>query len=141
MSTTIQLSNESTTEAKQRVNAGLAHIAIVSTIVALICLVSLHFLSPEFDPSWRMVSEYALGNYSWVLSVMFLTWAIGAWTLAYALRHEVATVGGKIGLFFLVLAGVGEAMAAIFDVQHSLHGLAAMIGYAQFTYCCHFDQY
>jgi hypothetical protein len=59
---------------------------------------------------------------------MFLTWAIGAWTLAYALRHEVATVGGKIGLFFLVLAGVGEAMAAIFDVQHSLHGLAAMIG-------------
>ena len=127
MSTTIQLSNEANTESR-RVIAGFAQIAIASTIVALVCLVSLHFLSPEFDPSWRMVSEYALGNYSWVLSVMFLTWAIGAWTLAYALRNEVRTIGGKIGIFFLVLAGIGEAMAAIFDVQHSLHGVAATIG-------------
>jgi hypothetical protein len=62
MSTTIQLSNESTTEAKQRVNAGLAHIAIVSTIVALICLVSLHFLSPEFDPLGAVCNVPDLGN-------------------------------------------------------------------------------
>ena len=126
MSTTIKLENESMTLQNSSIN--FANVAIISTIIALICLFSLHFLSPEFNPSWRMVSEYALGNYSWVLSVMFITWAIGTWALAYALKTEVKTTGGKIGLFFLVLAGIGEAMAAFFDVQHPLHGVAAMIG-------------
>jgi hypothetical protein len=105
-----------------------ASISLTSTAIALVCLAALHVLSPEFDPSWRMVSEYALGDYSWVLTALFITWAIGTWTLAYAVKDEVKTTGGRIGLFFLVLAGVGEAMAALFDVRHSLHGLAATIG-------------
>jgi len=32
----------------------------------------LHVLSPEFSPSRRVISEYALGHYPWVLSLMFL---------------------------------------------------------------------
>jgi hypothetical protein len=128
MSTAIKLENETNTGTLQKSNIGFANTAITSTIMALICLVILHLLSPEFDPSWRMVSEYALGNYSWVLSVMFITWAIGTWALAYTLKTEVKTTGGKIGLAFLILAGIGEAMAAFFDVQHPLHGVAAMIG-------------
>ena len=35
---------------------------------------------------------------------------------------------GKIGLFFLIAAGIGEAMASVFDINHPLHGLAGMIG-------------
>ena len=88
----------------------------------------LHVLSSEFDPSWRMVSEYALGNFSWVLSLMFLTQALSCAALFLAIKSQVRTVGGRIGLFFLLTAGVGLTMASIFDWQHSLHGLAAMIG-------------
>lgn len=105
-----------------------ASVSLSSTAIALVCLATLHVLSPEFDPSWRMASEYALGDYSWVLTAMFISWAIGTWALALAVKNEVKTTGGRIGLFFLVLAGVGEAMAALFDVRHSLHGPAATIG-------------
>ena len=105
-----------------------ALLAIGMSIAVLVLLVSLHFLSPEFDPAWRMVSEYANGQYAWVLSLMFLFWGVGSWALAYALQFQVQTTAGKIGLLFLVAAGVGEAMAAVFDINHSLHGLSAMIG-------------
>jgi hypothetical protein len=35
---------------------------------------------------------------------------------------------GIAGLIFLFLAGVGQAMGALFDINHTLHGPAAMIG-------------
>lgn len=110
------------------ISAAAGGVAVAASVSALVFLASLHILSPEFDPAWRMVSEYALGSYSWVLSLMFVAWAISSWALAYGIRSQVRTIGGKIGLVFLVLAGVGEAMASVFDVKHSLHGVAALIG-------------
>jgi hypothetical protein len=96
---------------------------------ALVALVCLHILSPEFDPSRRVVSEYALGSYGWVLSLMFLAWALGSWTLVLAIHSQVRTLGGKIGLVFLLTAGAGEALAAAFDVAWpGLHGLAGLLG-------------
>lgn len=103
-------------------------LAIATASAVLLLLASLHILSPEFDPSWRMVSEYTNGQYSWVLSLMFVFWAISSWALAFTIWSQVKTTAGKVGLGFLVAAGVGEAMASIFDINHSLHGLAAFIG-------------
>ena len=105
-----------------------ARLAIAACIVVLLLLASLHILSPEFDPAWRMVSEYANGQYACVLSLLFVCWGISSWALAYTLRSQMQTTGGKIGLAFLVAAGIGEAMAAVFDINHSLHGLSALIG-------------
>jgi hypothetical protein len=75
-----------------------------------------------------MVSEYANGKYGWVLSLMFIAWAVGSWTLAFAIWSQVRTTAGKVGLFFLIAAGIGEAMAAIFDINQPLHNLASIIG-------------
>lgn len=105
-----------------------AQVAFAFSAAALIFLLSLHALSPEFSPASRMVSEYALGGYGWVLSLMFISWAIGTWALAFALRRKVRTTAGKTGLIFLILAGFGEAMASLYDVTHGLHGVAALIG-------------
>ena len=91
-------------------------------------LAGLHILSPEFDPSWRVVSEYANGRYGWLLSLMFASWAVSSFALAFAIRSRVRTRGGRIGLGFLVLAGVGQAMAAVFDINHPLHDLAGVLG-------------
>lgn len=106
----------------------LAQVAIGATGVALVALAALHVASPEFAPSWRMVSEYANGRYGWLLSIFFAAWAAGTWSLAAALWPLSATTLGRVGLAFLVLAGVGEMMAAFFDINHRLHGPAAMIG-------------
>ena len=66
-----------------------AEVAITAACAVLLLLGSLHLLSPEFDPSWRVVSEYANGRYAWVLSLMFAVWAISSWALAVALWPHV----------------------------------------------------
>ena len=115
-------------EKGQAISQNAARLAVASGAAVLVLLAALHFLSPEFDPSWRMVSEYAVGSYGWVLSLMFLAWAAGYVSLFFAIRSQVKTLGGKIGLFFLLTAALGEGMAAFFDFTHSLHGLAFLIG-------------
>ena len=109
-------------------NSTTARLSLAAAIATLLTLAVLHILSPEFAPAWRMVSEYANGNYSWILSLMFIFWAISSWSLAFTLWSEVKTTAGKVGLYFLIAAGIGEAMAAVFDINHSLHGLASLIG-------------
>jgi hypothetical membrane protein len=110
-----------------------ARLSIAAAAVVLLLLVSLHVLSPEFDPSFRMVSEYALGQYGWVLSLMFLAWGISSWTLAVALWSQVKTKAGKVGWWFLVIAGLGEAMASVFDITHDPgHSIAGVLGLGGF---------
>ena len=108
--------------------APAATIAIGAVIASLAALLVLHVLSPEFAPSWRMVSEYANGRYAWVLTLVFVGWAISSFALIPALWPLSATTLGKVGLAFLALAGVGQTMGALFDINHKLHGPAAMIG-------------
>lgn len=116
-----------------RIEVTGALLAIVAAAAALLLLVGLHVLSPEFDPSWRMVSEYALGHYGWVLSLMFLAWGISAWALAVALWSHVKTRAGKIGLWFLVIAGIGEVLASVFDITHDTgHSIAGVLGIGGF---------
>src|SRR5258708_15514227 len=94
--------------------------AILMTVATVLLLVTLHVLSPEFSPAWRVISEYALGHYAWVLSLMFLSWGIGSWALVVAIWSRVRPNPGRVGLWFLILAGVGEAMASVFDIQPPL---------------------
>lgn len=105
-----------------------AYLAMSATAVSGAALLLLHGLSPEFAPSWRMVSEYANGRFPWLLTVVFAGWAISSFALAAALWPLSAGTLGTIGLLFLLLAGVGQAMGGLFDINHRLHGPAAMIG-------------
>jgi len=113
---------------KTEISLSAAHLSLASGFATIALLAALHLLSPEFDPSWRMVSEYALGDYGWVLSLLFLTWALSCVMLFFAVKSQIYTIGGKIGLGFLLVSAVGTGMAAFFDIRHSLHGLAFMIG-------------
>src|SRR5215471_12394597 len=118
---------------RSKIEVTAAHLSIAATAATLLLLASLHVLSPEFDPSWRMVSEYALGHYGWVLSLMFLTWGISSWALAVALWSQVKTRAGKVGLWFLVIAGIGEALASVFDITHDTgHSIAGVLGIVGF---------
>ena len=122
MSESITISSATTT------SLVFARVAIGTSVAVLVLLAILHILSPEFNPAWRMVSEYANGKYAWVLSLLFFLWGVGSLALAYTLWPHLPTTMGKIGLFFLIAAGIGEAMAAVFDINHKLHSLSAMIG-------------
>jgi hypothetical protein len=104
-------------------------VAILATGATVLLLASLHLLSPEFSPSWRMISEYASGHYAWVLSLMFLASGIGPWALAIAIGSQVHTRSGRVGLWLLIISGVGGAMASVFDITHPIgHGIAGLLG-------------
>ena len=109
-------------------NEAAPGVAILATALAFTALAILHVVSPEFQPSWRMVSEYANGRHPWLLSVMFAAWALGSFALAMAVGPITHGWLGRTGLIFLIMAGIGEMMAAFFDVNHRLHGPAAIIG-------------
>jgi Protein of unknown function (DUF998) len=106
-----------------------ARLALAAAVVTPVLIAGLRFLSAEFDPSYRMISEYALGRYGWVLSLTFLAWGISSWALAVSIRPRIRTRGGRVGLAFLVVAGLGEALASVFDIRHNvMHNLAGALG-------------
>ena len=105
-----------------------AYTAMVLSGAVVILLAALHVLSPEFQPSWRVVSEYANGHYAWVLTLMFALWAASSWCLAFSLQPLPLTRAGTVGVWFLAIAGVGEAIASAFDINDPLHGLADLLG-------------
>jgi hypothetical protein len=57
------------------VAANAARLSIASGVLFVLLLGSLHLLEPEFDPTWRFISEYALGNFGWMMRLAFLALA------------------------------------------------------------------
>jgi hypothetical membrane protein len=108
--------------------APAAYAAGASVVAQLLLLGSLHVLSPEFEPAWRVISEYANGDHGWVLSLSFVAGACGAWALAVAIWSQVRTTSARVGLVVLLVAGLGQALAAIFDINHPLHNMAGFLG-------------
>jgi hypothetical membrane protein len=107
-----------------------------TAVTALLLLVTLHILRPEIDTAQSMVSEYAIGKFGWMQTLVFLFFAVSAGALLAALHSEVKTFGGKIGLFFLILAAGGFFLGGIFNLEHPLHQLVFFIGAPSMAIAC-----
>lgn len=105
-----------------------AYVSILAIAVSCGALLLLHAVSSEFAPSWRMVSEYANGQHKWLLTTVFFGWALSSFSLLAALWPLSESTLGKLALIFLLLGGIGQTMGGLFDINHKLHGPAAMIG-------------
>jgi hypothetical protein len=106
-----------------------SRLAILGAAVAFLSLVSMHVLSPEYSPAWRMVSEYANGQYAWVLSLMFAAFGLSELALAVGLQPLLATRSGRVGVGILAVAAIAGGSAAVFDLnQVVVHELAGIIG-------------
>lgn len=97
-------------------------------VISLLCLLVLHFVSTEFKPNFRMVSEYALGKHKWLLTVFFLCWGLCSIFSGLMMWNVVTSGWAKFGVLLLFVTGVGAMMGGLFDVKHKLHGLAFGIG-------------
>jgi len=106
----------------------LPFIVLVLSSLSLLCLLTLHFVSPEYKPSWRMISEYALGNYKWLVTSFFLMWGLESVMLAMVLWSEVNSNWAYIGVILVFTSGTGAIMGGLFDVKHKLHGLSFGLG-------------
>ncbi len=105
-----------------------------------ILLITLHFLEPEFDPSWHWISEYELGRYGWMMSLAFFLWGGGALALLVTIWHSLPTTGGHIGRWWLLLIAIALLGAGVFitdpitdttpspaGVLHSLCGMFTIL--------------
>ncbi len=108
--------NQSTSLAgKQSTNTQvLGIIAIVLSMAFLCLLFLLHFLEPEFDPSWRMISEYELGAHGWLMRLAFFCWGGSVLALSVGLRASLRTRAGIIGFGWLLVIAIAQVGAGIF---------------------------
>jgi len=94
-----------------------ARMTVVLAAVFLSLLFLLHFLEPEFDPSWRMISEYALGRYGWMMSLAFFCWGGSVLALLIALWLTLQGVSGLIARGWLMLIVAALFGAGIFKTN------------------------
>lgn len=106
----------------------VSFLLLLTGSISVLSLLLLHFTSPEFDPGWRMISEYALGKYKWLLTIFFVCWGTCSLLSALLLWAEVSGFWSTLGILCLILTGIGAIMGGLFDVKHKLHGMAFGIG-------------
>jgi hypothetical protein len=63
----------------------------------LVVLLALHFIEGELDPSWHFISEYAIGDYGWMMVVAFLSLVLSYVSLFVAIRSQLRTIVGLSG--------------------------------------------
>src|SRR5579859_4402371 len=103
-----------------------ARLSIVSGVLFVLLLASLHVLEPEFDPTWRFLSEYALGNFGWMMHLAFFTLATSLASAGVALISQVRGVVGYIGLGLLFIGAIGLLLAGVFRTDPMTTSEAAM---------------
>jgi hypothetical protein len=112
----------------------------VSGATFIVLLAALHFIKSDLDPSWRAISEYALGDYGWVMIIAFLAWGLSALSAFVALRSQIHTLAGRVGLGFLLIGAAGPILAGLFPTDPittpadamtttgTIHALGAVLG-------------
>lgn len=108
--------------------SNFAKLAIASAAISLLCLLILHFVSPEFDPSWRMISEYALGNHKSLITLFFVFWGVSSFFIILLLWNVVTSKWAKFGMVLICISFIGQIMGGMFDIKHKLHGFAFLLG-------------
>jgi len=110
------------------------------TLAVVLIIIALHVIKPEIEPSWRFISEYAVGRHGWLMKLAFLIWAASSAALALALRSEVRTLLGKTGVSVLLIVAAALVVAGLFpqdpvtagpdqtSTAGKLHAIASMIG-------------
>jgi hypothetical protein len=117
-------------------------VSFATAVTFVVLLAALHLIKPELDPSWHFISEYAIGRYGWIMTVAFLSLALSCVALFIALRSQIRTVSGRIGLVLLLISAAGLTIAGIFTTDPitaskdalttsgNLHNLGGTLGIA-----------
>jgi hypothetical protein len=124
------------------VSRAAAFVSFSAAALFVLLLVALHFIKPEIDPSWRFISEYAIGDYGWIMALAFLSLAVSTVALFVTIRSQIQTTSGKVGLALLLLSAAGLTLAGIFTtdpittshdavtMRGNLHSLGGTLGIA-----------
>jgi hypothetical protein len=122
----------------------LANMASAAATGFVVLLGSLHVIKPDLSPTWRMVSEYAIGSHGWLMSLAFVALAAACVATSIALKPYAADRAGRAGRVALAITAAALTLAAFATTdpvtatpaqltsEGRLHGFAAMIGMPAF---------
>jgi hypothetical protein len=117
----------------------VTRLAFVGAAAFLALLALLHVLEPEFNPSWRLISEYEIGNCGWMMRLAFFSLGLSCLALPVAVRRYAGTLDGRIGLVLLAFVAAGLIGAGVFvtdpitaptnalTTSGNLHNLCALV--------------
>ena len=95
----------------------LARFTISSAATGVLAIAAMHLLRGDLDPSWHVLSEYAIAEHGWVMTLAFFAYALAWAGILILLLPHIRTVGGRIGLGFLGLAVIGVGMGGAFPMD------------------------
>src|SRR5690349_25078771 len=99
-------------EAKQA--AILATIACAGFLYYLAALIILHLIEPDYNPLSRTLSEYAVGQYGFVMTSAFFARGFALLALAIGLYQGVTPPGrSRVGIVLLCLSVVTTLITGI----------------------------
>jgi hypothetical membrane protein len=110
-----------------------ARTALATVVVFFILLAALHFIEPEFDPSKRLISEYELGRYGWVMSLAFFSLGVGVLATLASTWNFTRIRRGLIGRSLFLAISIALFGAGIFypymppNLASYIHGLCGVI--------------
>lgn len=113
------------------------YLSIAFSILFLAALVLLHFLKRELDPSWRMISEYEIGQFGWLMRAAFFAWGASLLTLLITIWADLPPIAGAISRWWFALIALALFGAGIFKTNpitdntpnwvNLIHGLCGAI--------------
>ncbi|HEY6901095.1 MAG TPA: DUF998 domain-containing protein [Puia sp.] len=93
-------------------------IAIVFYTYAVLSLLLLHVLRPDYTLRTHMISDYAVGRYGWVMTTWFIAMSSGCLMLVFGLAGSgLKTVWFKIGAGLMCVASIGLVISALFPTD------------------------
>jgi hypothetical protein len=88
---------------------GTAYASIIFAAAFLIILFLLHFLKRELDPSWRMISEYEIGRFGWMMRLAFFCWGASVLAMLITIWPSLQPIS-RWWFVLIVIAHVGAGV-------------------------------
>jgi hypothetical protein len=95
----------------------IEYISIFFSAVFLAILFLLHFLKRELDPAWRMISEYEIGRFGWMMRLAFFCWGASVLALLITIWPTLLPISGTISRWWFVLIVIALFGAGIFKTD------------------------
>jgi Protein of unknown function (DUF998) len=108
------MANTTTDKSTMAISVTAARITFWAAALFLVLLAFLHILKPEYDPSWRMISEYQIGRFGWAMQLAFISLSIASVGAMAAVWSQAKSIIGYIGLVLLLVAATGMTIGGIF---------------------------
>ena len=94
---------------------GLAWVSIVGTVFFVFAVTALHFLRPDYNPTTRLLSDYAVGPYGYLMTAAWFALGLVCFALALGIRDGMGPSRAKsAGSVLLGVGAVGAFLTGIF---------------------------